>query len=66
LPIAPRLLGEEDAARYAGVSRWSIRALIDAGTLPTVKLPGANGDMRRILIDRADLDALIERSKDPA
>lgn len=64
LPIAPRLLGLADAGRYAGVSTWSIRALIAADKLRAVKLPGANGDMNRILIDRADLDALIEASKE--
>jgi len=63
LPMAPRLLGEEDAGRYAGVSRWSIRAWIESGKLPTVKLPGVNGDMRRVLVDRADLDKLIEHSR---
>ena len=61
--VAPRLLGEEDAGRYLGISRWSIRSLIDAGKLQPVTLPGTVGDMRRVLLDRDDLDALVVACK---
>lgn len=56
----PRLVGLHQAAEYLGCSYWSIRTLVDRGSLPTVRLPG----IRRYLIDVADLDRLIDRSKE--
>jgi hypothetical protein len=39
--------------------------MVAAGRLPRVRLPLAgDGELRRILIDRADLDRLIEASKE--
>lgn len=75
-----RLLSMEQAAEYVGLSYWTIRDYVAASILPTVKLPCAQrrakggkimrkaGDIsaRRILIDRRDLDELIERSKEVA
>jgi excisionase family DNA binding protein len=59
-----RLLSLKDAAAYLGLSYWTLRDLVNAGTLRAVKLPlGAGRDLRRILLDRRDLDALVERSK---
>lgn len=64
----PRLLDLKAAGAYLGVSYWTARTLVDAGALPTVKLPmcpRSDGRvLRRILIDRKDLDRLIEASKE--
>jgi excisionase family DNA binding protein len=52
-----RLLTIPDAAFYLGVSHWTLRDLIWAGTLPYLKLG------RRHMLDKHDLDAWIERNK---
>jgi hypothetical protein len=66
-PVTPRLLDAESAARYLAVSVWVVRDLEAAGHLSRVRLPLPGGkDVRKLLYDRADLDRLIERSKDPA
>jgi hypothetical protein len=64
--IAPRLLDLEGAARYlGGISTWSVRDLLDSGRLHRVRLPGVNGsDLRRVLLDVQELDALIAQSRD--
>jgi excisionase family DNA binding protein len=65
--LAPRLLDLEGAARYLAVSVWTVRDLLDAGRLPRVRLPGAGtGGLRRVLLDREDLDHLVDQAKDPA
>jgi excisionase family DNA binding protein len=56
--LEPALLGVAEAATYLSVSQWTVRDLVASGALPRVELPG----MRRLLVRRADLDALIERS----
>jgi excisionase family DNA binding protein len=56
---APRLLDVEAAADYLGVSAWTIRDLVERGSLSRVALPG----VRRLLFDRCDLDGLIESSR---
>ena len=62
---APRLLGLEDAAKYLGVSEWTVRSLEWEGVLPRVRIPnGKGGEIRKLLFDREDLDRLIERWKD--
>src|SRR5262245_19679787 len=62
--IAPRLLDLHQAADYLAVSVWTIRDLEAAGELRRVRLPlGARRDLRRLLFDRLDLDALIVRSR---
>ena len=53
-----RLLTLPEAAAYLGVSPWTVRELQWSGKLPRVDLG------RKLLFDRADLDALIERQKD--
>ena len=66
-----RLLSLRQAAAYLGVSFWSVRDFVLAGFLPTVSLPPLRpraGDrqkatLRRVLIDRADLDVFIEKRK---
>ena len=55
----PRLLDVESAADYLGVSAWTVRDLVERGTLSRVALPG----VRRLLFDRCDLDRLIEMSR---
>jgi hypothetical protein len=73
----PRLMNLHDAAAYIGVSYWTLRDYVFDGIIARVTLPCARrrkkggaivrraGDMdaRRIYVDRADLDALIERCK---
>lgn len=53
-----RLLTLPQAAKYLGLSVWTIRELIWRGVLPRVRLS------RKILLDQRDLDAAIEASKD--
>lgn len=53
-----RLLVPDAAARYLGLrSRWAVYRLVSAGALPAVRLAG------KLLLDRHDLDALIEARK---
>jgi excisionase family DNA binding protein len=59
-------LGLSEAAAYLGVSYWTVRALVANGTLPRVTLPGGTArdfGLRRVLLDRRDLDRLIETNK---
>jgi excisionase family DNA binding protein len=46
-------------AHYSGIPKDSIRKLITMRKLPAVELPG----IRRVLIGRVDLDALIDDCK---
>lgn len=63
-PDAPRLLGLKAAARYVGVSTWTIRAWLADGLLMRVRLPGVGGaELDRLLLDRLDLDRLIQQGK---
>ena len=63
--LVPRLLDLQGAAIYLSVSDWTVRDLVAAGTLSRVRIPLANqGELRKLLFDRADLDGLIERWKD--
>jgi hypothetical protein len=54
-----RLISLRDAEQETGLPKDTIRRLIDTGVLPVVELP----HIRRIWIDRTDLDALIEDAK---
>ncbi len=54
---ARRLLSVKDAAAYLGISQWTMRGLGWNGEIPQVKIG------RRVLFDRRDLDAFVERSK---
>jgi len=63
-PLSSRLLDLPAAAQYLGLSAWTIRDLLGNGTLRRVRVPLPNGgELRRVLLDRQDLDALIERWK---
>jgi excisionase family DNA binding protein len=54
-----RLLGLERAAAYIDATPRTVQRLIKHGLLRPVKL----GGLRRVLIDRADLDQLIQAAK---
>jgi len=72
--IAPRLFDLHQAAVYVGCSYWTVRDWVLAGLIPVVGLPALRpreGErprktLRRVLIDRADLDAFIESRKQRA
>ena len=69
--IGPRLLNMRQAAAYLGCSFWTARDYILQGLIPVVDLPPLRarpGDrqrktLRRVLVDRADLDAFIQSRK---
>ena len=65
---ARRLVDLEAAGAYLSISRNSVRNLVFNGVLPAVRLPcpraGDGREIRRLLIDRRDLDVLIDRSKE--
>jgi predicted site-specific integrase-resolvase len=67
-----RLVDLHDAAAYLGVSFWTVRDYVLAGYIPVMDLPanrpreGARPrkkPLRRVLIDRKDLDAFVESRK---
>lgn len=55
--VTKRLYSVEEAARYLGVSKWSVRNQQWSGKLPCVR------QGRRVLYDIRDIDQLIEDSK---
>ena len=62
----PRLLSVTETASYLGVSTVTIRRWIASGVLTPVRLPSvknAGESGRRLLFDRNDLDAIIDRWK---
>jgi hypothetical protein len=63
---APRLLDLDAAERYlGGLSPTTVRTMLATGVLRRVRVALSPGvDVRRVLVDRLDLDALIERWKD--
>jgi len=72
--ITPRLMTMQQAATYLNVSFWTARDWILAGYIPALDLPplrpreGArqtSPTLRRVLVDRADLDRFIESRKRP-
>jgi excisionase family DNA binding protein len=52
-----RLLSQKEEAAYLGISYWTLRDLVFRGDLPCVRIN------RRLLLDRQDLDAFLERTK---
>jgi hypothetical protein len=73
-----RLLNLYQAATYTGLSYWTLRDWLADGILKVVKLPcgrqrikggavvrkAGDATSRKILIDRQDLDNLIDRCKE--
>lgn len=59
---AGRLLDLSEAELYSGISVWTLRDLIASGELPSVRPP----HLRRVWIDRNDLDEAIARWKERA
>ena len=55
-----RLLDLKAAELYSGISAWTLRDLIASGDLPAVRPPR----LRRVWIDRADLDRAIAEWKE--
>jgi len=58
-PQGPRLMTIKQACQYSGLSDWCLRNLIWGGKLPFVRF----GD-KKVWVERRDLDALIDRSKE--
>jgi hypothetical protein len=55
-----RLLDLAAAAAYLGLSPWTVRDLIAAGTLTRVRIPLPNGaEIRKVLLDRVQLDSAV-------
>jgi len=55
-----RLLDLKAAEAYSGISAWTLRDLIASGELTVVRPPR----LRRVWIDRADLDKAITEWKE--
>lgn len=65
--VLQRLMDTNKAARYLGLSCYTLGEAIWAGAIPLVQLPKKNGGrLRPILLGRADLDRPIDRSKKSA
>ena len=59
-----RLYDLPAASRYLGVSPWTTRDLEAAGILSRVRVPTRNnGELKKLLFDRADLDRCIDAWK---
>jgi hypothetical protein len=70
---APRLLDRDAAAEYLSISVDTVDRLLQSGALHVVRLPvqrdrktglGVRGTTRRILVDRHELDSLIDRCRE--
>ncbi len=63
--VAPALLSVADSARYLAVSRRTMEAYLAAGLLAAVRLPSPRGGrhLGRVLLERAELDRLVERAR---
>jgi hypothetical protein len=69
--VSPRLLNLRQMADYLGCSYWSARDWVLAGWVPVVELPPLRpreGErprttLRRVLVDREDLDRFIDQRK---
>ncbi len=58
------LLDLNQAAQFLNISKWTVRRLVDAGTLPVVRLPARSRTVKRLLFDKNDLVALVTQSKE--
>lgn len=64
-----RLLDLKEAAEYLGLSYATLRNYVDYGILHPVYLPCPRNPkkrIKRILLDKEELDAMIEQSKETA
>lgn len=67
----PRLLNLKQVGQYLNCSYWTARDYVLSGVIPFVSMPAlrprpgerCKTSLRRVLVDRADLDALIESRK---
>jgi hypothetical protein len=57
--LLPRGLSVRAASAYSGLAERALWRLIAAGRLAPIRIPGT----RRLLLDRLDLDALLEACK---
>lgn len=57
--VPPRLLDLDATAAYLGLSPWTVRELEARGVLRRVRIPVPNGELRKLLFDREDLDHLV-------
>jgi len=63
--LPPRLLDVESAAAYLSLKPGTIRGLVHCGVLRRVRIPlPDHGELRRVLLDRSDLDRLVEAWKE--
>ena len=66
LAIVPRLLTVDQAAVYLGIGRDTLYELVTRGGLRRVRIPApptakrGGHEVRKILLDRQDLDAQID------
>ncbi len=62
--VPPRVLSLRDAARYLGMSQWTIRDMEHSSLLPRIRVPlPNNGELRKLLFAREDLDQAVEAWK---
>jgi hypothetical protein len=57
--VTPRLLPLKEAARFLGLTTWSLREAVWRGDIPVVRFPGG----RKMFVDTQDMEAFIERNK---
>ena len=69
----PRLLDRDAAAAYLSISIDTVDRLVQSGALHVVRLPvqrdrktglGVRGTTRRILLDRHELDSLVDQCRE--
>ncbi len=63
--VAPRLLSVRDAGRYlGGLSTRTVEGYVSSGLLTPVRLPSPRGGrLGRVLLERAELDRLVEQAR---
>jgi hypothetical protein len=68
LSCAPRLLDLKKAGEYLSISFWTVRNLVETGHIPVVRIPCPSAKdgrvIRRVLVDRVDLDQLVAKWKE--
>lgn len=61
-----RLMTLREVADFLHVNYWTAWRLVHSGEIPLVRLPNRNakaGSVRRLLVDRRDLESLVDRCK---